>query len=55
VQYPLNEKDHNIPYEYIENYINNYENQMEGDEKNKKKRYEYLYDLVNMILIISVE
>lgn len=52
VKLPLNEKDvnNNFAYDYmenLENYINSYGNPLDNEEKNRKKRYEYLYDLVN--------
>ena len=47
--------NHNFQYEDMENYINNFGNPFDLDEKNRKKRYEYLYDLVLTFLLFFFE
>ena len=47
--------NHNFQYEDMENYINNFGNPFDLDEKNRKKRYEYLYDLVLPFLLFLFE
>lgn len=52
VKFPLNEKDTNYNF-YMDNnnVLDYYNNNDEMDEKSKKKRYEYLYDLVKTFRI----